>query len=140
VSRNKFSITIEIDYGENIIKIKTSSGYKTEVSGVALFSGSAEKQNVFNSLHGSSSDCAWAFGEAFKTSRNMKDDVGAAKAMQNFFKQGAAHVCQAIDPNAFRNELQANKWLDPDQENWGSQDSEDVLIDKSLAEKDKKWN
>jgi len=65
-------------------------------------------------------------------------------ALNSFYKQCAAHICQIIDPNAFKNEVSAdgitNKWECQDQSKWFGWDSEDVLIDKQKAEEKKKWN
>ena len=125
-------ITIQVDYEKEVITIITSSGIETTVEGVAIFGGDAVNQKVFNFLHGSSSDCAWAFREAFKVAHGTGLD-DRKHAMKNFFKQSAAGICNDIDPDAFKNEA-GNMWLDEDQRNWGKQDSEDVLNDKQIAE------
>ena len=132
-------ITIQVDYEKEVITIITSCGIETTLEGVAIFGGDAVKGKVFNFLHGSSSDCAWAFREAFKVSHGKKD-ADRMGAMKNFFKQSAAHICNDIDPDAFKNEA-GNMWLDEEQRNWGIQDSEDVLNDKQIAEgkAKKKW-
>lgn len=104
----------------------------------AAFGGDARNKELFIRMFGASADAAWAYGQGFMISRSPS----GGKALKNFYKQSAAHMCQIIDPNAFRNEVGAeevlNRWEDPDQQHWFGQDTEDVLEDKQKSEARKK--
>ena len=132
-------ITIEIDEEHNTITIFTD-GKEYIFESVALFAGDAEHKEIFIKMFGASADAAWSYAQGFMLAQKQ---IGSA--LSNFYKQCAAHICQAIDPKAFKNEVSAdsmlNKWESTDQTKWAGWDSEDVLIDKQIAENKKKnWN
>lgn len=144
----KRTLTVEIDEEAQIIKVtdieegKPSATYLLE--GVMVMGADARINELFLQMYGSSSDTAWAFGQTYRRSRTKE----AGHALKNFFKQAVAHICMAIDPNAFRNEVGAeevlNKWECQDQSKWFGWDTEDVLEDKQKSEQaakgKKQWN
>ena len=136
----KHSITIEIDEETKTLKI-THNGQTFELQSLAIFGGDAQNQEIFIKLFGSSADAAWAYAQGFR----IANSVEGGKALKNFYKQSAAHICQIIDPNAYENEITANealnRWECDDQTRWFDMDSEDVLDDKQISENNKKrWN
>jgi hypothetical protein len=136
----KRRMVIEVDEEAQSVKVTSDEG-ELNLESIVLFGGDARNQEFFVRMYGASSDAAWAFGQGFKLSR-MRD---AGRGIKNFFKQAAAHCCQIIDPDAFKQEASANeilnRWEDPNQERWFAQDSEDVLEDKQVAEGRKpRWN
>ena len=135
----KHSLTIEIDEETHSIKI-THNNEVYHLQSLALFGGSAVDQEIFIKIFGSSSDAAWSYAQGFKIAHASE----GGKALENFYKQCSAHICMAIDPTAFRNEVSAdaliNKWECDDQSKWFGMDSEDVLYDKQISEENKKWN
>jgi len=136
----KHRVVIEIDEEAQAIKV-THDGAEVELESIAIFGGDARSQEVFIKMFGASADAAWAFAQGFRISRTL--DGG--KGLKNFYRQGAAHICQIIDPAAFKREIGSdellNRWEDGDQRNWFAQDSEDVLEDKQISEGRKpSWN
>jgi len=136
------TLTIEIDEKTN--EIRVVHGDKTYfLESLAIFGGNAKTKELFIKMFGSSADAAWAYGQGFRIAHSPE----GGKALKNFYKQSAAHVCNIIDPNAFQNEIggkeAVNMWENPDQRDWFAMDSEDVLRDKQLSEAErekKKWN
>ena len=135
----KHSLTIEIDEETHTITV-TQDGKVYHLQSLALFGGDAVHQEIFIKLFGSSADAAWSYAQGFRIAH--ADEGG--KALENFYKQCSAHICMAIDPAAFHNEISAdalvNRWESKDQSKWFGMDSEDVLIDKQISEDNKKWN
>ena len=136
----KHRVVIEIDEESQAIKV-THDGKEVSLESIAIFGGDARSQEVFIKMFGASSDAAWAFAQGFRISRSL--DGG--KGLKNFYRQGAAHICQIIDPDAFKREIGAdellNRWECKRQEDWFAQDSEDVLEDKQISEGRKpRWN
>ena len=120
--------------------VLTHNGVDYALQSLAIFGGNAGKQELFVQMFGSSSDAAWSYAQAWRIA--MSRDGGPS--LRSFFKQCAAHICQILDPNAFKRESQAdeilNKWESKDQTKWGGWDSEDVLNDKQVSEENRKWN
>lgn len=138
---SKHTLTIEIDAEAKTIEVKhEEDGVINTVflESLALFGGNAKTKEFFMKLFGASSDMAWAYGQGFRIAHSPEGGPG----LINFYKQCAAHLCNAIDPLAFQNEIGAaeamNMWEDPDQSRWFGQDSEDVLADKEKSEAKRK--
>lgn len=128
------TILIRIDEQNKTIEVETEEGQTIFLQSLALFGGDAANKEVYIKLMGASADAAWAYGQGFKIAHGAT----GGKSLKNFYKQCAAHVCNIIDPNAFRQEAGAletlNRWECQDQTKWAGWDSEDVLADKELAE------
>jgi hypothetical protein len=115
----KRTLTVEIDDAAQTVKVTDTEEGKPPQNyllvGVAIMGADARNNELFIQMYGSSSDMAWAFGQAYRRSRTQE----AGQALKNFFKQAVAHICMAIDPNAFKNEVGAgellNKWEYQDQ-------------------------
>jgi len=129
-------IIIEIDQDTKIVTIKCD-GKEYIFESVALFAGDAVHKEIFIKMFGTSADAAWSYAQGYKMARGKP-----GTAFNSFYKQCAAHICQIIDPNIFKNEVDAenllNKWECTDQSKWFGWDSEDVLIDKQKSENKKK--
>lgn len=135
----KTVITIEVDQENNTVTIK-SNGKEHIFESIALFAGDAKHKEVFIQMFGASADAAWTYAQGFIMAQEDK-----RSSLCSFYKQCACHIAQAIDPMAFKNEVEAdallNKWECTDQTKWAGWDSEDVLIDKQKSEdKKKQWN
>lgn len=135
----KLKLEIEIDEESNMVKVTTSEGETYYLKSLNCFGGDAERKEVFIRQYGSSADSAWAYAEGFK----QAESASGTKSAKNFYKQCAAHICQALDPDAFRQMIEAsnleNKWDCEDQRKWAGWDSEDVLADKQISEARKKF-
>lgn len=135
----KRTLTIEIDDVAQAISVTDAEEGQPPktylLEGVGVFGADATHNELFIQMHGASADTAWAFGQAYRRSRMQE----AGRGLKNFFKQAVAHICMAIDPNAFRNEAGAeellNKWECQDQTKWSGWDTEDVLADKQESER-----
>jgi hypothetical protein len=130
---------IDIDEENGVVTI-LSGGKEYIFESIALFAGDAQHKEMLIQMFGSSADAAWTYAQGFVMAQQKQ-----GSAMNNFYKQCAAHICQAIDPVAFKNEVQAdellNKWECQDQCKWAGWDTEDVLVDKQKSEDKKKvWN
>jgi hypothetical protein len=133
----KHTLNIEIDAEAKTIQVKhEEDGIINSVflESLALFGGNAKNKEFFMKLFGASADMAWAYGQGFRIAHSPE----GGPALVNFYKQCAAHICHAVDPLSFQNEIGAaeamNMWEDPDQSRWFGQDTEDVLIDKEKSE------
>ena len=137
----KRTLTIEIDdvaQAVSVTDIEEGQAPKTYLlEGIGVFGADATHNELFVQMYGASADVAWSFGQAWRQSRME----GAGKGIKNFFKQAVAHICMAIDPDAFRLEVGAeellNKWECQDQSKWFGWDTEDVLADKQESERKK---
>jgi len=131
-------VIIEIDQDTKIVTIKCD-GKEYVFESVALFAGDATHKEIFIKMFGASADAAWSYAQGY-----IMAQAKPGTAFNSFYKQCAAHICQAIDPVAFKNEVSAesllNKWECTDQTKWAGWDTEDVLIDKAKSEAKKKWN
>lgn len=131
-------LVIEVDEDSKTISITTETGERFFLESLVVFGGNAVSRELFIRMHGSGADAAWAYGRGFV----MAHSEGGGREMKNFYKQCAAHVCHAIDPHAFQQEVGAdevlNKWECQDQSKWALWDTEDVLRDKAKAETRKK--
>jgi hypothetical protein len=134
----KYTLAIEVDEEAKAVKIThTEAGQPTQtylLESLALFGGNAKTQELFIQMYGASADAAWAFAQGFRTAQGPE----GGKGLKNFYKQSAAHICMAIDPDGFKNTVAAdaivNKWESTDQTKWGGWDTEDVLADKQISE------
>jgi hypothetical protein len=133
----KHKLVIEIDDEQHTVAVD-HDGKQYLLESLALIGGNAVTKELFLQMFGASADAAWAYGQGFRLSRTPE----APEGLNNFYKQCAAHVCNIIDPAAFRNEVGAeeilNMWECTDQSKWFGQDSEDVLADKEKSEARKK--
>lgn len=134
----KIVIIIEIDQENKLVTIK-SDGKEYTFESIALFAGDAVHKECFIKMFGASADAAWSYAQGY-----IMAQENPGTALKSFYKQCAACICQAIDPNVFKNEVTVdealNKWECSDQTKWAGWDSEDVLIDKAKSEAKKKWN
>jgi hypothetical protein len=135
----KSRLIIDINPEDSTITITDEEGTQVKLESLALFGGDAVNNVVFIKMVGASADAAWAYGQGYK----LAHETGGGPALRSFYRQCAAHVCQIIDPDAFKqyaleDEI-VNKWECKDQSKWGGWDSEDVLEDKQKSEK-KRWN
>jgi hypothetical protein len=133
------TLTVEIDEEGRTITVR-HGGQEYLLQSLALFGGDAKSQEIFIKMFGASADAAWAYAQGYRIAHSEE----GGPALKSFYKQCAAHVCKIIDPNAFKNEIEAeellNKWECADQTKWAGWDTEDVLADKQLNEDKKKWN
>lgn len=131
-------IVLEIDEENKTITVMIDNKEYTFES-IVLFAGDAKNKEVFIQMFGASADAAWSYAQGYIMAQENK-----GSSLCNFYKQCACHIAQAIDPVAFKNEIEAdallNKWECQDQTKWAGWDTEDVLIDKQKSEDKKKWN
>lgn len=133
----KHTLTIVIDDEAKTINVTHEEDgeiHSVFLQSLALFGGDAKSQELFMKLFGSSADTAWSYAQGYRIAQSP----AGGPALRSFYKQCAAHICQIIDPDTFRQEADAeavaNRWEEKDQTKWFGQDSEDVLADKQKSE------
>ena len=102
----KFIITIEVDQDAREIVVKDEAGEEHPVKSIVVFGGDAENGVLYLFGWGASADAAWAYKEGFRYAEESGDPP-----YRNFFKQCACHIVQAIDPEAFRQKVEAGELL-----------------------------
>lgn len=132
----KSRLIIDIDRERKTITVTDEDGTQVTLESLVLLGGDAPAEAVLIKMIGASADAAWAYAQGFR----IAHQEGGGVELKSFYKQCAAHICQMIDPDMFRNMADVNKWECEDQSRWGGWDSEDVLEDKQLAEAKKRWN
>ena len=100
----KFIITIEVDPDAQEIVVRDEAGNEHPVKSITVFGGDAENGVLYLFGWGASADAAWAYKEGFLYAEESGDT-----SYRSFFKQCACHIAQAIDPEAFRQKVEAGE-------------------------------
>src|SRR3989304_6381522 len=100
----KFIITIEVDQDAREIVVKDEAGEEHPVKSIVVFGGDAENGVLYLFGWGASADAAGAYKEGFLYAEESGDT-----SYRSLFKQGAPHIVQAIDPEAFRQKVEAGE-------------------------------
>jgi hypothetical protein len=145
----RLRIVIDVEGGSEEATITINGDKKYVGTGLALFMDSPQEGNLITFFWNSPGHAAKAVVRGLGKAIEAGDEVATQfyrAVLKGFAMATGQDTRKRIDPQELlekwdeEDEARAsNKWLDPNQENWGRQDSEDVLRDKQDAEK-KKWN
>src|SRR3972149_157571 len=102
----KFIITIEVNQDAREIVVKDEAGNEHPGKSLTGLGGDPENGVLYLFGWGASADAAWAYREGFLYAEESGDPP-----YRNFFKQCACHIVQAIDPEAFRQKVEAGELL-----------------------------
>ena len=102
-----FTVTIAVDTETREIRIRDDAGNERSLRSAIVFGGDAESGAFYLFGWGGSADAAWAFKQGF-----LHADESGDPAYRNFYRQCACHLAQAVSPDAFRQEAEADEVLD----------------------------